>query len=307
MKIFLALTFLFLTSSLYSQNKLDIDFKTGDDNLQVMDHQENPEVRIVIRNKPDIIVKNINNGQEWPNNSIKRVTVALPDNISATDIKELYVSRKPIANRKYVWDYLKKDNWTLKSLTVTATINENGQNKRYELFNYYTRGNVFRFIYEGGNNIAQGTSYRAELKPPATSQENTSSSSNLVISAVFGTGGDNLEGGGSNNINLIIRFKNMQRPVSVTNLNRGSKWENFTVKTINNKEIAGTAAYTIDEIEKVELRHTGGGGMFADNWNLDKFKLTITKGTQSKVLVDEVASPIHRFTGDSRTKVFVVE
>lgn len=305
-KIILSVTlFTFLNGN--SQNKLDIDFRTGDDNLQIMEFQENPEVVVILRNKPEVKVTNINKGQEWPNNSFRRVTVPLPADISVVDIKELIINRKPVYGRDYIWDYLKKDNWTLKALTVTATIMENGQSKRYELYNNYTRGIVFRFIFEGGDNIRTGTSFKAELKPVTPPPHNRTQTANMVITAVFGTGSDNLEGGSSNNVNLIIRFRNATRPLSITNLNNRAKWENNTIRTINNREIPNSAGYNIDDIEKVELRHTGGGGMFADNWNLDKFKLTISKGDQTKVLVDEAGTPIHRFTGDSRKKEFVIQ
>jgi hypothetical protein len=166
---------------------------------------------------------------------------------------------------------------------------------------------VYRFVYNGDqNNPRVGTRFKAALAP-TTTKPFTNSSGNIMFTAEFGTGGDNLEGGSSNNVNMIIRFRNAPRPLSVINLNKGAKWENNKLYTIYNKEIPNSSGFDINDIEKIELRHTGGGGMFADNWNLDKFKLTITKGDQTKILVDEAGTPIHRFTGDSRKKEFLIQ
>ncbi|HNO55883.1 MAG TPA: hypothetical protein PKI85_12320, partial [Chitinophagaceae bacterium] len=57
-------TFLFtLFNHLFAQNKLFVDFTTGDDNLQIMEFQENPELKIILNGKPEIVIKNINQGK----------------------------------------------------------------------------------------------------------------------------------------------------------------------------------------------------------------------------------------------------
>ena len=53
-------------------NKLDVDFKTGADNLEMKPFQQGVEIRIIILNRADVILLNANNNQNWPNNSIKR-------------------------------------------------------------------------------------------------------------------------------------------------------------------------------------------------------------------------------------------
>ncbi len=123
-------TFLFtLFNHLFAQNKLFVDFTTGDDNLQIMEFQENPELKIILNGKPEIVIKNINQGKEWPNNSVRRVIVPLGDDITLDDLKEIQIARTSLAGRKYVWDYLKKDNWTLKSLKVTGIFYRDGKKK----------------------------------------------------------------------------------------------------------------------------------------------------------------------------------
>lgn len=307
-KISLLLAYVFIIfSGLMAQNKLYIDFKTGDDDLQKMEFQENPKVTIILNGKPEIVKTSINRGQTWGNNSLRRVTIDLPGDITKEDFKQIKISRTPVYGRQYVWDYLKKDNWTLKGLTVTAVIKKDEKTDRYELLNQNNLGNVFRFIFEGGDNIIEGTVFTADLVPVHTVVNNPPGNENALLTAEFGTGGDNLEGGTSNNINLYIHFKNSTRTLTITNLNHGEKWENNSIHTITNRIIPSSADIDISDIKNVVVSHTGGSGMSADNWNLDKFKLTISKGELSKVLVDTSGVPIHRFTGSARRKQFEVE
>lgn len=42
---------------------------------------------------------------------------------------------------------------------------------------------------------------------------------NISFTAVFGTGGDNLEGGNSNNVSLRLHFLNTDQTLTVNNLN----------------------------------------------------------------------------------------
>ncbi|HMW67181.1 MAG TPA: hypothetical protein PKC82_09650, partial [Chitinophagaceae bacterium] len=73
------------------------------------------------------------------------------------------------------------------------------------------------------------------------------------------------------------------------------------------REIFKSYSFNIDDISAVELIHTGGrDGLFVDNWDLDKFKLTVYQNDKSLVVVDQVAAPIVRFTGNLRVKKFIV-
>ncbi|HMX77877.1 MAG TPA: hypothetical protein PK841_06875, partial [Chitinophagaceae bacterium] len=66
-------------------------------------------------------------------------------------------------------------------------------------------------------------------------------------------------------------------------------------------------SFNIDDISAIDLIHTGGrDGLFVDNWDLDKFKLTVYQKDKSLVIVDQVAAPIVRFSGDLRVKRFNV-
>ncbi|MCY7290980.1 MAG: hypothetical protein LH615_02250, partial [Ferruginibacter sp.] len=89
-------------------------------------------------------------------------------------------------------------------------------------------------------------------------------------------------------------------------LNSSKSWGNFSEQSCR-KVLPNTADLDFNDIKEIELRHTGGGGIGADNWYLDKFKLIISRGLQSKVLIDKAAAPIHFFTGDTRRKIIIVE
>jgi len=177
----------------------------------------------------------------------------------------------------------------------------------FELLYLAPAGNIFRFIYDGGDNVREGTFFKARLavalnravsKIPLTR--------NAIITALIGTGKDNLEGGDNNNVNLFIHFKDSPAVITIENINKNAKWNNHTVHTVK-YEIPNSGKIDIFSISKISMRHTGGGGPFADNWDLTDLKLTIKTNNDERLLADERASsviPIHRFTGEARIKEF---
>ena len=297
-------------------NKLDIDIKTGGDNLEPRTHQENPEISVEINGQPSIVVTNINKNQTWPNSSTHRITIPLPPSLNIQDVKSITIIRKT----KYFGrdEMVSSDNWTISNITVVGYINNN----RIPLANYTTtrpNNKVFRFmamankgdveeggefnkLYGWGNQVKLNLS--SEPTVVAVGATNNNNSALATMSAMFGTGGDDLRGG-RDNINMLIRFKSGRLPISLNNLNASRNWRNFYEKTVE-KVLPNSQDIAINDIKDVIIRHTGGGGIGADNWYLDKFKLTITKGTETKVLIDKIEAPIHYFTGDSRSKTLVV-
>jgi hypothetical protein len=290
-----------------SPNKIDVEFKTGGDNLEPKNFQDNVEIRVLLKGRADVIKLNANNGQSWPNNSTRRVSIPLPADITLDGLNELHIYRKPTYGIRYVWELGEKDNWNLDKITAIAYIKTDGAVKRFPVCNNVSTGAgipLFRFIYDGGNTVTDGTVYKTKIGyvpnynvPGATT---STTPQNATIYATFGTGGDNLEGG-NNNVNLFITFHSSPRKIAVLNINNRASFANFTEITIT-KLLAGTTNLDINDIKQIELHHTGGGGISADNWNLDKFKCTISKNGVSKVLVDAVEAPYHRFTGDTRIK-----
>jgi len=449
MNKFLFILLLFFAYSANAQITLNIDIKTGDDDLRPADFQKDPELVVVLRDRREIRKENINRGQVWPNNSTRRVSVELPMGVGLADLSELLLHRETAHGRRYIWDYLEKDNWTVKALKVTAVYRENGVSRSNVLLDLNTRGNLFRFVYDPTTRRGEGQVYRQTFTPilgppprtmpinatlvvtlgtgaddlrgrgdnvsitlrlrgsPATidlanlnggtrldanseriftkeipssatldinsisevvvkhdgggsndewvinkvqilikktvpvpgtprpgreitrllvndnypsihrftsrsrqksfsANANQTALRNATITAVFTTGDDDLRGGGDN-VDLVIRFRRGGGPITIRNLNRSQNWPGSSTRTIRNKELLGSDDIDIDDIESVEVRHTGGGGFSADNWNLAAFKLTITKDGRTRELVDQVRRLIFRFTGESRSKVFVIE
>lgn len=295
-----------------SDNKLDIDFKTGSDNLDPKDFMEGVKVTVKIKNKPNLIKENVNESREWPNNSIRRVSLSLPADINCQDIQEVIISRNIKGGSANNMTAIVGDNWNLNKVTITSRIKIDGILKTGTMNFMSPSGSsqpLYRFVYEdrdSDNKTGKILSLILNgLCPSQNNASSTNSNANATLHCVFGTGGDNLEGGSGNNVNIKILFKNSTKTLSINNINDTAKWNNFTENTVT-KTISNSADIDINNIKEVEMRHTGGGGMFADNWHVDKIKITITKNGQSKVLVDRVDAPIHMFTGNSRSKKFIV-
>lgn len=298
-----------------SDNKIDLDFKTGNDDLDPKDFMEGVKVTLKIRNKPDLVTENVNESKNWPNNSVRRVTINLPADAVCTDIYEIIVSRKIKNGFANNMTAIVGDNWNLQKITVNTRIKVGGIIKSGTMDYMSPRGSSFplyRFIYENRDSDSNtGTSYTLRTSNICSSQNSTpasttTSTTNANLTCIIGTGGDNLEGGGNNNVTIRIMFKSSAKIITIRNINGNAKWNNFTENTVT-KIVPNSADIDINDIKEIEVRHTGVGGMNADNWDVDKIKISISKDGNNKVLVDRIDKPIHRFTGDTRGKKFLVE
>jgi hypothetical protein len=303
-------------SSLLAQHKLEIDITTGSDNLEPKSTQHNVELRVILKDRPDVVKQNINDSKEWPNRSTRRIIINLPADVTEADIKELHLYRKR-DGLQYVWQLGEKDNWNVDRVRVAAVLLKNGVSKRIPMLetgatrpritgnNSLTKP-LFRFVYEGGDNITEGQSFKLLLEPIGQGRMPApSATKNTIIKVTLGTGGDDLRGGGDN-VNLTVRFKSSTRVLTINNINQTKKLNNFTEETFS-KEIPNTSDIDLNDIKEVELRHTGGGGIAADNWHVDKIYIVVNRDGINKVLVEKVGAPIHQFTGDARFKKFVVQ
>ena len=293
-----------------SDNKLDIDIKTGGDNLEPRGFQTNPQITIHLRNRNPIILENINNNQSWPNNSIKRVSIPLPNDINLQDLLSINIKRTVVSNWNN-FDAGIADNWNIDRVTATAIIKTNGRLVRTVILNKTgIRGPLVRIVYEKRNNdnpieqreITIPFDESSSSAPPAPAPR--TAVANPIIKIETLTGGDDLRGG-NDNLHLLIKLKfTPARNISLNNINAGRKWPNFTERTITKPLMV--PPFTFDDIEEIVLRHTGGGGIGADNWHLDKLKITLTIGGETRVLLDRVGAPIHFFTGEARSKTFQI-
>jgi hypothetical protein len=298
--------FLFFVQQAVAQNKIEVEFKTGEDDLAIRDAGIQRNLKITIQFKTGataLVLENANNNQNWPKNSIRRVSIPLAADVDVNNLALINLNRGTTSNN---FEDAVADNWDLKSLLVTAIIKRDGVTAKYRLLTM--SGNPLNRFKAGINcNCDKTYNFSNPVLISGTQPwiDNFPAPQTSAISAVFGNGGDDLRGG-NDNVKIVITFKNSTRKLIYNNVNEGAKWENFTEKSVS-KTLPGLPGLTIADIKEVELWHTGGGGMAADNWDLDKFKLTITINGATKTLVDRVGAPLHRFTGDTRRKTFVVE
>ncbi len=308
---FAFITVLLLTAGGSAQTTLNIDIKTGDDNLERKKYQKNPEITIKLRDGREVKKTNINRGQTWDNNSLRRVTVALPENVTLSDITEFVLERqRDYGTGGYRFDTWEKDDWVVKAVTITATIRESGRTRNVSVAEFNPRGNVYRFTFSTSPVPGDGFVYRTPINYGDTTPPAPSTSGNAIVTATFGTGRDDLRGRGDN-VRLVLKIYNSTQTYTLENLNGGLKWDNNSEFTLT-KEIPNSSRLDIDTISTVVLRHTGINSN--DEWELNNFRLVIRKPDPSggsarevsKLLVDKTASPIHRFNQINREKAFSV-
>ncbi|MCX6315791.1 MAG: hypothetical protein NTW29_00755 [Bacteroidetes bacterium] len=298
-----------LINTSMAQNKIEIEFRTGEDDLRGIGRTEfSPDLNIKFVNKPDLLKRAINGNATWPKNSIRRVSIPLDSSIVIGDLLAMEISRKhsnsaaPTTNSP--------DNWDIDRIIVTATFKKNGQTTKYELLNtentnprltpwrmtYDNSETPKRFDFRRNPVVISGSGWIENFQPPKKSS----------ISTTIYVGGDDLRGGGDN-AKIVITFKNTSQKLVFNNINKSQGWGNFSEHQFISDQVNSLANVTVNDIKTVELWHTGGGGMGADNWDVDKFVLSITINGNSKQLIDVSGTPIHRFTGDSRKKIFAIQ
>jgi hypothetical protein len=297
---------LFFSLQVVAQNKIEVEFKTGEDDLAVRDASIQGNLKITINYKngaAPTVLENANRNQNWPKNSIRRVIIPLAADVDVNNLASIQLVRSTTNNN---FEDVVADNWDLKSLVVTASIKKESATLKYQLFSKAANP-LNRF--KGGKDCNCNKTYdfitpylisgAQRVRDTATAPKRT------MIHVVFGNGGDDLRGG-NDNAKVVITFKNSTQKLVANNLNSSQKWDNFTEKIVT-KDLLNPTNLKAEDIKTVELWHTGAGGSGADNWDLDKFKLTITIDGVTKILVDKVGAPLHRFSGDTRRKTFIVE
>ncbi|MFY7841038.1 MAG: hypothetical protein ACOVP7_12225 [Lacibacter sp.] len=319
-----ALFFSLFFVQLQAQVTLHVDITTGDDNLERKDYQKNPELVIVLKDRREIRKENINRGQNWENNTTRRVAMELPEGVRLQDLSEilLYRERDYTKGREQVWDYLKKDNWTVKAMLVTAVFKLDGQTRQYDLLKLNPRGNLYRFVFDETNKPNEGYLFKHSIDMANVVFERPRQTANAIITATVATGADDLRGG-RDNMSVRLKIYNSSFTINLDNMNKSVRWNNHSEYQVS-IEIPNSSGLDINSISEVVVRHTGGSGNDADNWNLNRLKLVISKnktpaevqaaGLKSddgipnqRLLVNKSGSPLHRFTGQSREKAFVTE
>lgn len=111
------------------------------------------------------------------------------------------------------------------------------------------------------------------------------------------TGGDNLEGGDDNAFATLLD-RDDAVVVAEFPLNGGAEWGNHTIHSVTQ---ALSPTVSLDQLRKLRVRTTFGGGLSGDNWNIDRLIVDYHDGVTWRTLHDDSGFPLARLTGDRPT------
>jgi hypothetical protein len=291
----LALTIFLHGIQVQAQSQLRLEIKTGGDDLR--GGGDNADLILNLHSGQKIEFKNINRSRNWHNNYTNIQFIDLSPTVRPEDIASITM--------KLAFDgttrAMNRDNWNVDKLDVNHTYTVNGLATTYRL---YSGQGAPLFRLEAPDEKNREKNKKELAVTPVRLYDNRPATS-ATMRAIFRTGGDDLRGGGDN-LNLTLILRNTTRTVQFDNINSGRNWGNDTDKQVR-KELPSEVSF--DDIESVKLEHTGGGGMGADNWNLDQFTIYITVGGTEQLLITKRGNPLplQRFTGDFRRKTYRVE
>jgi len=121
---------------------------------------------------------------------------------------------------------------------------------------------------------------------------------NMLV-PTFVTGGDDLRGG-SDNVHIAVLLRSGEE-LRFENVNRSASWSN---NSTHNVTVPLPSRIAFENIVGVRLETTFTGGISGDNWNLDRLVIVGRINGVERILLDQTGSPLFRFTGDQRTRVF---
>jgi hypothetical protein len=282
------------TMQMLAQSQLNVEIKTGDDDLR--GGGDNANLVVNLKSKRNHRFENINQSRTWHNNTTVKLNFDLPADVKPEDISGFTIEKTDNSNHTFT-----KDNWNVGMIRIRHTYTVNGIASTYELY-YALCYLCFRLkAFENGTTVDR--TYLAAF-PPTKVYDNTN---HVTMRAIFRTGGDDLRGGNDDNLNLFFYIKNQNYPVAFYNINAKRPWGNNSTKQFT-KDFAQNVNF--DDIESVKLVHTGGNGMGADNWDLEEFTIYLAIAGREQLLITKTGSPplpLQRFTGDYREKMFTIE
>ncbi|MFN9245888.1 MAG: hypothetical protein ACK6DS_02320 [Planctomycetota bacterium] len=112
----------------------------------------------------------------------------------------------------------------------------------------------------------------------------------------FRTGGDDLRGGNDNcNVTIFYKDGTSERH---ENINRGGRWIGNYCETVT---IDLRRPCRPQDLDRLEVQTTFGGGLSGDNWNVDGlYIVAIIGGGRSRTMFEESGAPLVRFDGNNR-------
>jgi hypothetical protein len=253
--------------------ELEIAITTGGDNLNGGSNQgDNATVtlNLNIPGEPSLstfATNNINEGNEWSDDTLHTAFVNFPPGIKASDIVSVTLGT----------GFTGGDNWNVNRIVLEAVINSQAQSCRL------TPVTLVNML--GGAQLADGSVglFRMTGQAHTLSFFNSAPGAdrNLLLSSLvltIGTGGDNLNGGNSPSDNVDALFSlrsNPTQPVTFLNINGSGSWSNFSSASIPIPLSAFPANTTVGDIVGVTLWTSFSGN---DNWDIASVSLLGSAG-----------------------------
>jgi hypothetical protein len=273
---------------------LNLRIATGKDDLR--GGKENLNVEVHFSNGDMQTATNVNNGANWPNDSVNSVSIHLNRPVSSAEIKSIrlvhsaqssYVAPSgrqgaltaspitgPVLGPIYAAEGIKtEDNWDMAQLQAFGL--GAGINAPVAAYGFH------RFT---GSNPSLDINAQPAAGCPSGNQVRS-------LSFTFSTANDNLRGG-NDNLNITVLFADGTSQ-SEANVNHSQRWQDGSTK---GAEILLNRSVTIDQIRGLTLETTFTGGSGGDNWNMASMQADAILAGGSHHTIAK--SGFHRFSSD---------
>jgi hypothetical protein len=257
-----------LAARAQTNNELTLQFVTGGDDLR--GGNDNVNVLLLLQSGAPLRFDNVNGRNRWPDNSSQTVRRPLPDTVRFEDIRGVRLETN-------FGGGLEGDNWDLNRLVVSTRIG----------------GVTQQLIDERGAPLFRFTGDQRAREFQIGSNDE------LVLQ--FATGGDDLRGG-NDNVDVVLLLQNGTQ-LEFKNVNGGKRWPDHSSQTVR-LPLRHDPPVRFEDIKRVRIEATFGGGLEGDNWNLDRVAASARIGGVTQQIFDQWGTPLFRFTGSSHVREF---
>jgi hypothetical protein len=274
--------------------ELNLRIATGNDDLR--GGKNNLNVEVHFSNGDMQTATNVNNGANWPNNSVNSVSIHLNQPVSPGKIKSLRLIHS--AQGGYVAPSARQGALSASPISgpVLAPIyaaqgvqtEDNWDMAQFQAFGLGSGINVPIASFGAHRFTGSVPSLDINAQPgvgcPAANQVKK-------ISFTFSTTDDDLRGG-NDNLNIAILFADGTSQTE-PNVNHSQGWPNGSTK---GAEILLNRPVTINQIRGITLATTFSGGSGGDNWNMGSMQADAFLADGSYHTIAK--SGFHRFSSD---------
>ena len=272
-------------------NKLVLAIRTGNDDLRGGQNNLNVEIHFADGNMQ--VANNVNQGANWPNNSLRSVTIPLNQPVAPGQIRMLrlvhlaqggYVSPHqgtfggamatggPPAGLASLASGVKtEDNWNMAELQVRGI---GTANVPIASFGFHR----FTGTYPSLDVNAMPT---VGCPSPDDVRQ---------LEFLFQTGNDDLRGG-DDNLDIVINFADGTNQAE-SNVNQGMRWADGSKHEVT---VSLNRSVPLGQIKSVTLAATFKGGMNGDNWNMDSVNIVAVVNGANHLFAN---SGFHRFSAN---------